>query len=140
MVRHALIHTRQPSGVVVLVIEDDAALAQMLLLCLHRIGVRCLLASTIQAAYVHLQGSIVNVVLCDLDLPDGSGLGLIRALLAKHPQLPVLAMTGLADHLFYAVAARQAGALATLSKPFSEQELAVVLKPWLAPLDPSSAP
>ena len=81
----------------------------------------------------------VTVVLCDLDLPDGSGLGLIRALRAKQSQLPVLAMTELADYAFFSLAARQAGAAAMLAKPFSEQALVLALKPWMASLDLQSA-
>jgi DNA-binding response OmpR family regulator len=100
----------------ILFIDDDAAMLRMLTSELQRDGhevVSCPRASSaLQAA---LRGEF-DVALCDLTLPDIHGLELIRALKMAAPQLPIIALSGLAPEP-WAKAAREAGASYFLYKP-----------------------
>ena len=71
-----------------------------------------------------------TVVIIDLGLPDGSGLGLIRDLAAAPSRIPVILATSAEDMLF--AAAMAAGAHGVLTKPI--ESLAVFQKALLDPL------
>lgn len=60
-----------------------------------------------------------DLVLCDVDLPDGDGITLSRALLKTNPSLAVIIISGSAENV---ERAREAG-LPRLKKPFPLEEL-----------------
>jgi len=67
-------------------------------------------AETLAAALDALKGSVTfDIVLCDLRLPDGSGLDLLTHIRQQNLALPVVLLTGLGDE-DTAVAALKAGA------------------------------
>jgi DNA-binding NtrC family response regulator len=63
-----------------------------------------------------------RLVLCDLMLPDGSGIDVLREIARCRPTLPVVVITGYAtpDH---AARCKTAGAAGLLAKPFEASEL-----------------
>jgi DNA-binding NtrC family response regulator len=82
-------------------------------------------------AIVALQTKYPAVVLSDLRLPDGDGLGVLRAAKEIDPELPVVVMTafgGIQD----AVAAMRAGALDFLAKPVDPDHLLLMVERALA--------
>ena len=60
------------------------------------------------------RGPGFDAALVDYDLPDGKGDAVVRALLAAHPTLPVVAIS---SHVRGNEALRAAGARATCAKP-----------------------
>jgi CheY-like chemotaxis protein len=62
-------------------------------------------------------GAVFDLVLSDVEMPRMDGVTLARALIARTPPVPILLMTGYADH------AAAAGVAVTLNKPFSRDEL-----------------
>jgi DNA-binding response OmpR family regulator len=76
-----------------LLVEDDECLARVLRRVLSRLGyaVECALTA---AAALREQDRPPAVALLDLHLPDGNGVDLAGALRARHPQLPMILMTG----------------------------------------------
>jgi two-component system response regulator AtoC len=87
-----------------------------------------------ESALAHPAVDSCRLVLCDLMLPEPSGLDLLRALRARRPGLPVVMITGYAT-AETAVQAAQAGAAGFLAKPFDEGELLSLVRHTLDPAD-----
>ncbi len=110
-----------------LIIEDDAGLADDLLSATRRLGWDPVLAMDGASGLIALGGAPFDVVLCDLQIPQGNGLSVIAAA-AKHPGRPrIIAMTGMVDAGFYLLVAGRAGAHAVLPKPFTPAQLKAIL-------------
>src|SRR5215218_8743282 len=67
-------HEALPSRQLVLVVDDDPAVGRLLDVILAREGYRCTLAGTISEARECLSRGTFDVMVCDVRLPDGSGL------------------------------------------------------------------
>lgn len=105
-----------------LVVDDDAALD--LALCAHfeDRGWRATGVPDCAAALAATTGATFDVVLLDVQLPDGNGVELLGRLLERDPHLPVILMTGGRD-VERAMQAIAAGAFDWLPKPFEPAEL-----------------
>ena len=105
-----------------LVIDDDAALN--LALCAHfeDRGWRVTGVHNCAAGLAATTGATFDVVLLDVQLPDGEGVELLGRLLEIDPDLPVILITGGRD-IERAMQAIAAGAFDWLSKPFEPAEL-----------------
>jgi DNA-binding NtrC family response regulator len=110
----------------VLVVEDRDSLRTMLRLALESSGYRVREASDQPSAQAALVGTLPAVVITDLRLPAGDGLGVLRAVKLADPTIPVVVMTaygGIQD----AVAAMKDGALDFLAKPVDPDHLRLVV-------------
>jgi CheY-like chemotaxis protein len=88
---------RQRPGVHVLIIEDDAAIAEMYRLQLEHDGYGVTVATTGEVAFSTLSGSAPDLVLLDLLLPDRSGFEVLASLnerLPNHPPVVILSNYG----------------------------------------------
>ena len=105
-----------------LVVDDDAALN--LALCAHfeDRGWRATGVYDCAAAVAATAGAAFEVVLLDVQLPDGDGVELLVRLLERDPHLPVILMTGGRD-VERAMQAIAAGAFDWLPKPFEPAEM-----------------
>ena len=106
----------------VLVIEDDEAIADGLAATLRSAGYAADVCSTLSAARAALQVEAFDLVLLDLGLPDGDGLGWLREWRGRGNRTPVLIMTA-RDALPDRVAGLDQGADDYLVKPFAPEEL-----------------
>ena len=125
-----------------LIVEDDAALNQMVALHFEEQGMTTEGALSCAEAVAAVERRTPDVVLMDMQLPDGTGLELIGGLKARRPDLPIVIMTGQHD-LELAIKAIQAGALDYLHKPVKTDALQdTVLKALeqAAPSPPAPAP
>jgi DNA-binding NtrC family response regulator len=80
----------------VLVVDDNQTVLAMVTPVLRRCGYRVLQASNVADArriWVRL-GARINLVLTDIQMPDGSGFDLSREFAADRPQTPVVFMSG----------------------------------------------
>ncbi|MBS4099585.1 MAG: PAS domain S-box protein [Sulfuricella sp.] len=86
-------------SICVLLVEDNPADARLVRELLGELGaaIRLLEAGSLAAAMTRLAESNVDLVLLDLSLPDGFGLGSLTRMLAVAPTLPVVVLTGLKD-------------------------------------------
>ena len=99
----------------ILIVEDDAALGEGLRLTLERYD--CTVAPTLAAARQALAAGGWGLMILDLNLPDGSGLDLLRAV-RRAGALPVLILTA-NDLELDQVRGLELGADDYVTKPFS---------------------
>jgi DNA-binding response OmpR family regulator len=83
----------------VLVVEDDDDTRDSIAILLSAEGYLVLTAATAHDALGTLQEPLsqIDVVVLDVHLPDGSGVGLCEHLREQYPRLPVIVCTGDAD-------------------------------------------
>ena len=106
-----------------LIVEDNLPLAQCLRLELEAEGFKAVTAPDAAGALLQLQASEpVDLLVVDWDLPDLSGLELLRRLRKHNFQQPVLMLTG-HDEVDRKVLALESGADDYMVKPFSFDEL-----------------
>lgn len=106
-----------------LIVEDNLPLAQCLRLELEAEGFKAVMVPDASTALLQLQASEpVDLLVVDWDLPDISGLELLRRLRKHKFQQPILMLTG-HDEVDHKVLALESGADDYMVKPFSFDEL-----------------
>ncbi|MEN8175703.1 MAG: sigma-54 dependent transcriptional regulator [Pseudomonadota bacterium] len=105
-----------------LIVEDDASLNQMLALHFEDRGFTTTGVLTCADARESVRRDRPDVVLLDMQLPDGTGLELLSQLRELAPELPVVMVTGQHD-LELAIDAIKAGAVDYLHKPIDTELL-----------------
>ncbi len=118
---------------VVLVVEDDAALCEMLREVLEGEGYRVEVAANGGAGLARLAVGGVDLVLLDLRLPDIDGLEFCAAVRAgaRQARVPILCLSG-ASAPDEVEAALTAGADAYLAKPFDFDDLLAEIRALVA--------
>lgn len=111
----------------ILLIDDEASLREMLTIFLGQQGYRVTAASSVADGRAAASREDFDAILCDVRMPDGSGIDLLPHLKEAQPRAPVLIITAHASHQD-AVEAMKRGALDYISKPFDLDELAVKLE------------
>lgn len=111
----------------VLIIEDDAAFCQMLQKFLIRNGYDTEISFTAPDAKEKIKNINFDLVLTDLRLPDFDGIQLLSYIKVIDPTIPVIVMTGYAE-VGSAVNAMKKGAFDYISKPFTPDEVVMVIK------------
>ncbi|HMB69869.1 MAG TPA: response regulator, partial [bacterium] len=104
-----------------LVLEDDRASREALGRLSENEGFRPILAKTIAEARVALERETPDILLLDLDLPDGSGLEVLEDL-KDRPDVDVVLVSGTAT-IDDAVLAMREGAVDVLTKPVDPKRL-----------------
>jgi two-component system response regulator PilR (NtrC family) len=105
-----------------LVVDDEADILDLLKITLARMDVQATTAMTLGAAKHELEGGRFDLCLTDMNLPDGSGIDLVRFIAEYHPALPVAMITAHGS-MESAVAAMKAGAFDFVPKPVDLQLL-----------------
>lgn len=123
---------REGSGELVLVVDDEEFILDTAKETLEGVGYRTLTAGGAEDALEIMQehGSEVDAVITDLRMPHVNGFDLIRALRTDHPDLPIVAASGLADGR--TDEAVEAGAQTFLAKPFTAEKLQAALQDVLS--------
>ncbi len=108
----------------VLVVEDEAAIAELIVLNLRHSGFEVVVAPDGEAAQTEVDRVLPDLVLLDWMLPGTSGLSLAKRWRSQQRtrDLPVIMLTARAEEPDK-VAGLDAGADDYLTKPFSTQEL-----------------
>ena len=107
----------------ILLIEDEAAVAEYLRDFLSREGFEVSLATTLLEAKKNL-GAGFDLIMLDLSLPDGSGDELISHIKSAAPDVPVLMVTGAAANDERLLKCLQAGAAGYVNKAARVDEIA----------------
>jgi two-component system phosphate regulon response regulator PhoB len=108
----------------ILVVEDEAAIAELISLNLRHAGYEVTIAGSADAAQFEVDRVLPDLVILDWLLPGQSGLSLAKRWRgdARTKELPVIMLTARADE-GDKVAGLDAGADDYLTKPFSTHEL-----------------
>ena len=102
----------------ILIIEDDAAVRQLLRLCLEEAGYDVKEATTGRDGTREFRKGPIDLVITDIFMPNCDGLDVIRRLRRLHPSLKILAISGGSGTMDYLREATSLGATRVLYKPF----------------------
>jgi two-component system response regulator AtoC len=111
----------------VLVLEDDPALCEVMCEGLGLRGHTAVAASSVAEALEHLTTMVFDVALLDLNLPDGTGIDVLRHLATEGIPTEGIVLTGNAA-LETAIEAMKLGAYDYLAKPVRMGELEVLVE------------
>lgn len=108
----------------ILIVEDEAAIRDMLSFSLNRAGFEVIQASDCGKAKVLLTDEAIDLAIVDWMLPDMSGLELVRAIRRAEgtQNLPVIMLTARAQERDK-ISGLDSGADDYITKPFSSREL-----------------
>jgi FixJ family two-component response regulator len=108
----------------VLLVEDEPELVELVQDVLLRdiAGCRLTSAPSVAAATRVLANEPVDLVITDINLPDGNGMNLLPALRKHHPTATAIVITG-DPSMDRAVSAMQGGAVDFVAKPFDGRQL-----------------
>ena len=106
----------------ILIIEDEHALASALGTVARRMGRGSVLCATGARGLAEEEGRTFELAVLDIGLPDMSGLAVLERLRGLHPGLPVIIITA-HGNLENAMAAKQLGAAAYMVKPLDLPEV-----------------
>ena len=102
----------------ILLLEDDAALGSGIGMALQTPQTAVVLCHTLEEARRELAQEVFSLLILDINLPDGSGLELLREQKSIHPEVPAILLTA-NDLELDEVTGLEAGADDYITKPFS---------------------
>ena len=115
-----------PAFLNLLIVDDDRAVREAAKEATSMLGYRANTCDSAEQAARILESQSVDVVLLDLRLPGAGGLETLRQIKRRRPDLEVIVITGHAT-IESAVQAMKAGAYDYVTKPFSLEELKLLL-------------
>jgi DNA-binding response OmpR family regulator len=120
----------------ILVIDDDEQIRALLSQMLERAGYQVVEAANGDEGLRLFRTQSADLVITDLIMPEKEGIETILELRREFPQVQVIAISGGGKYnpRDYLPIARQLGACATISKPFSRQEILDAVQAALPPV------
>src|SRR6185295_19687360 len=112
----------------ILVVDDEASIADGLRLTLEAEGYSVRIAGSVRTALASVAQSDPHVAIVDLMLPDGDGLALTRELKQRDPALEVVVITAYGSVRKAMEATKGAGAFYVVEKPFDPDEIVALVK------------
>jgi len=106
----------------ILVVDDEAAIRELVRHILEPAGYQIIEAASGRQALALISEGLPDLVITDLVMPDQEGIETIRELKKKHPELRVIAISGVGGGR-YLTAAKLLGADVSLTKPIRPQVL-----------------
>jgi len=110
----------------ILVVDDDRIILDSLCEFLSLEGFQSTGTETLNGAMAELRNKNYSLVITDVNLPDGDGLGLLDAVRKDYPQTVVIVITGYGT-IESAVQAIKRGAYDYLTKPIVDDELRLAI-------------
>ena len=114
----------------VLIVEDQSDARVMLHNMLVELGVtQVFQANNGKEAMAFLDAGVefIDLIICDWNMPEMSGMDLLRQFRTVEPDMPFLMITGRAD-MDSVVEAKSCGVTGYIRKPFSQTELEAKLR------------
>lgn len=118
----------------VLVIDDEWSIREVMALMLEHEGYSSFGAATADEGFAVLEANQVSAVFVDVVLPGKNGLELALELHQKWPRLPIILMSGRVSTEADSIQSFNGrfGITATISKPFTQEQIASALAAALA--------
>jgi len=110
----------------VLVIEDDIEMLENYSRMIRRFGYECILYSDSVQALQELHTILPDIILTDLRMPGIDGFEVLLSVKESYPDIPIVLITAYAD-IPTAVEAVKKGAYDVIAKPFTSDQLQIVL-------------
>jgi len=110
----------------ILVVEDETSIASFIAAYLRNAGYAVRSASSAQAALAELTSKLPELIVLDLNLPDGDGVELCRRI-RKGSDVPILMLTA-RDEDVDKIIGLEVGADDYMTKPFNPRELVARVK------------
>lgn len=110
-----------------LIVDDDRSVREACREVAHTLGFNVEVADSAEAAYRFIDTHSIDAVLLDLRLPGASGLDALHTIRKHRPDALVIVVTGYAT-VQSAVQAMKDGAYDYVTKPFSMEELRLLLE------------
>jgi len=110
-----------------LIVDDEASLRDFLSIVFEDEGWRVETAGSVAEARAAVTKNEPELILCDLMLPDGSGIDLLREVKTATPSVAVVMITAHTSTKS-AVEALKAGAFDYIAKPFDIDELKIIVR------------
>jgi len=111
----------------ILVVDDERSMQEFLEIFFRSEGYEVVTAGDVQSALLHLEGNDFDVVVSDIQMPDGTGIDLLEAVREGSPETVVIMITAFAS-TETAIAAMKQGAYDYITKPFKVDEIRVVIE------------
>lgn len=111
----------------ILVVDDDEAIRWTLREALQSWDFTSVEAATVAEAIKHFKADLPAAVLLDIDLPDGSGLDVLREIKHDHPEAIVIMITGNVQ-VDNTISALRGGAYDFIAKPINLEELRITIR------------
>ena len=114
----------------ILVVDDEKSLREFLTILLEQEGYEVTTADTVASGAEAVVSRSFDLVMCDLKLPDGSGLEVLQQARKRQVESPFIIITAHTTPQ-HALEALRAGAAEYLSKPFNVEDLKLILNKLL---------
>jgi len=111
----------------ILIVDDEPHVRAMLGATLDRQNYITVLAASNSEAFELIDGQHFDLVLTDMVMRDGNGIGLLERLHIDQPQTPVIMVTAIQD-ISVAITAMRKGAYDYLLKPFERDQLLTAVR------------
>src|SRR6185436_11108450 len=108
----------------ILIVDDDQAIRWALTEALQSWGFTPIEAASVAEALNQFNADLPAAVLLDIDLPDGSGLDVLREIKRERPEAIVIMITGNVQ-VNNTISALRGGAYDFIAKPINLEELRV---------------
>ncbi len=118
---------RKPATGNILIIDDDQSVAETLMKATTRRGFAVSWKTSAREGLELLEEQDFDVVVTDLHMPGMDGIAFCERVVANHPDVPVVMITGFGS-MDSAVAAMRAGAYDFITKPFDVDTLSLTLE------------
>jgi two-component system response regulator PilR (NtrC family) len=115
------------AGARVLVVDDERSMQEFLEILLRKEGYDVTTAGDVAGALLALESDDYDLVVSDIQMPDRSGLDLLRAIRQTQPDVLVVMITAFAT-TETAIAAMKEGAYDYITKPFKVDEIKLVVQ------------
>ena len=112
-----------------IIIDDNPEIGRMVSRMLEAEGFASVVLTSGEDILDHLRAEAADLVITDILMPRVEGIEIIMSIRSDFPNLPIIAMSGGGHSIGKDVlrSARQLGAAAILTKPFTRQDLVAAI-------------
>lgn len=111
----------------ILVIDDEVSIGLLLKKFLTKQGYNVFTCENGKSALKIIKENAINLILCDFNLPDYSGLDIIERVKIINPEITIIIITGYSD-VRIAVQSLKKGAMDYVTKPLQQDEILALVK------------